>query len=457
MTEPDTRLGQAWRALRRQFDLRQDQQDADVVDASLRAGAQFGGTNLWVLFFAILIASVGLNVNSTAVIIGAMLISPLMGPIVGAGYGAAVLDVALIRQALKNLLVFAVLSLVTSATYFAISPLEQPQSELIARTSPTFWDVLIALFGGAAGMVAVTRRSYSNIIPGVAIATALMPPLCTVGFGLAHARWDMALGAFYLFTINGICIALAALGIARLLRLPFRGAVNDATRRRHRVFISLGLVVVMLPSAWFAHRVAQDEWFEQGARRVAQGFEQADDVSVIAHDLDVRARRLTLTVLQRDREEAVRKVAIERLKLAGIQDAQVAIRHAGDLPLDVAALRRELSADLQRTMLQQLRQANARTAALDARLTVVEQANRSAATQAAVLASELKVLLPTLHELELIQGSSGVTGVVLQVHRATHAAERLRLTAWLRERLRQPEVQWIEQVRPQPAPPTRRS
>ena len=171
------------------FDLRKDQQEPSVIDETVRSGAQFGGTNLWVLFFAILIASVGLNTNSTAVIIGAMLISPLMGPIVGMGYGAAVQDLGLIRMAGKNLAIFVVLSLLTSVLYFTLSPLEQPQSELMARTFPTLWDVLIAAFGGAAGMVAVTRRGYSNVVPGVAIATALMPPLCTAGFGIAHGRW----------------------------------------------------------------------------------------------------------------------------------------------------------------------------------------------------------------------------------------------------------------------------
>jgi uncharacterized hydrophobic protein (TIGR00271 family) len=212
----------------RLFSLRSDQQEADVIDGALRSGAQVVGTNLWVLFFAILIASVGLNVNSTAVIIGAMLISPLMGPIVGIGYGAAVADFTLIRAAAKNLGIFTALSLVTSVLYFSLSPLDQPQSELLARTSPTLWDVLIAAFGGAAGMVAVTRRTFNNIVPGVAIATALMPPLCTAGFGIANGRWDMFAGAFYLYVINSVFIAASALAVSKLLRLPPRGVVDDA-------------------------------------------------------------------------------------------------------------------------------------------------------------------------------------------------------------------------------------
>jgi uncharacterized hydrophobic protein (TIGR00271 family) len=218
--------------LARLFDLRQDQDTPEAIDESVRAGVRFGGTNLWVLFFAILVASVGLNVNSTAVIIGAMLISPLMGPIVGIGYGAAVADTALIRRALSNLAIFTALSLLTSSAYFALSPLEQPGSELMARTTPNLWDVLIAAFGGAAGMVGLTRRGFTNVVPGVAIATALMPPLCTVGFGLANARWDMAAGAAYLFIINGVFIAASTLAVARLMRLPPQGAVDEMMRAR---------------------------------------------------------------------------------------------------------------------------------------------------------------------------------------------------------------------------------
>lgn len=158
---------------------------------------------------AIAIASIGLNVNSTAVIIGAMLISPLMGPIVGLGYGTAVSDFSLIKLSFRNMLIFIVISLITSTLYFILSPLNEAQSELLARTQPTLWDVLIAFFGGVAGMLATARKEGSNVIPGVAIATALMPPLCTVGFGLAHQNWDFVIGAFYLFSINCVFIAFA--------------------------------------------------------------------------------------------------------------------------------------------------------------------------------------------------------------------------------------------------------
>ncbi|MFD2721075.1 DUF389 domain-containing protein [Hymenobacter monticola] len=184
------------RWLRARFDLNHDMVEPAEIVADVEAGIAFKGTNLWVLFFAILVASVGLNVNSTAVIIGAMLISPLMGPIVGVGFGAATSDVALVRRGLKNLAIAAGLSVLVSALYFRLTPLTDAGSELLARTQPTTWDVAIALFGGAAGAIGFTRREVGNVMPGVSIATALMPPLCTAGYGLATAHWSFMAGAF---------------------------------------------------------------------------------------------------------------------------------------------------------------------------------------------------------------------------------------------------------------------
>ena len=184
------------------FDLRHDQAERAEIDQTFRSGVEFRGTNLWVLIFAIFVASIGLNVNSTAVIIGAMLISPLMGPIMALGYGAGINDSALMRSSLFNLGLAVLLSLLASTAYFLLSPLSQAHSELLARTTPTIWDVLIALFGGLAGVVGVTRRVKSNLIPGVAIATALMPPLCTAGYGLAVGNWAYFDGAMYLSLIH---------------------------------------------------------------------------------------------------------------------------------------------------------------------------------------------------------------------------------------------------------------
>lgn len=182
----------SWHGFLNRFSLLDDKADDTMIDESLRAGVELRGATPWILMFAIFVASIGLNVNSTAVIIGAMLISPLMGPIMGIGYGIGIYDFALIRKSVGNLLIATLISLLTSTVYFALSPLTEAHSELLARTSPTIWDVLIALFGGFAGIIGVTRKEKTNVIPGVAIATALMPPLCTAGYGLANGNWAIS-------------------------------------------------------------------------------------------------------------------------------------------------------------------------------------------------------------------------------------------------------------------------
>src|SRR5574344_825089 len=192
------------------FNLDTEVENFDNIHQEILKGVSFRGTNLWILFFAIIVASVGLNMNSTAVIIGAMLISPLMGPINGMGYSIATYDFDLFRKSAKNFLFAILSSLVASTLYFVLSPVSTAHSALLARTSPTIYDVLIALFGGLAGIVAISSKQKGNVIPGVAIATALMPPLCTAGYGIATRQFDFFFGAFYLFTINTIFIAIAS-------------------------------------------------------------------------------------------------------------------------------------------------------------------------------------------------------------------------------------------------------
>ena len=193
------------RFLRDRFDLGEDSALQDEVVDNIFRGVDFRGTNLWVLIFATFVASLGLNVNSTAVIIGAMLISPLMGPIMGMGLSVGINDFDLLKRSVRNFGFMVLVSILTSTLYFVVSPLSGAQSELLARTVPTTYDVLIAFFGGLAGIVAQSRRDRtSTVIPGVAIATALMPPLCTAGYGLATLQLNYFLGAFYLFFINTV-------------------------------------------------------------------------------------------------------------------------------------------------------------------------------------------------------------------------------------------------------------
>lgn len=224
------------------------------TDFSIRKNADFISANAWTLIFAIFIASIGLNVNSTAVIIGAMLISPLMGPIVAIGYGLGINDFNLIKRSAKNLLIAVTISLLTSTIYFILTPISEAQSELLARTSPTFYDVLIAVFGGATGIVAMSRKEKSNAIPGVAIATALMPPLCTAGYGIANLNFSFMLGAFYLFIINSVFISLSTYIFTRMLNFEKVQFSDIQKQKKLDKWIMIGATLVLTPSiilAWF--------------------------------------------------------------------------------------------------------------------------------------------------------------------------------------------------------------
>lgn len=228
---------------------------------SIRDAVPYYGTNLWILIFAILIASVGLNVNSTPIVIGAMLISPLMGPIIGIGVAVGINDASFLRQSLRNFFFAMGIGLFTSMVYFWLSPLSEAHSELLARTSPTIYDVLIALFGGFAGMIALVSQKKWNVIPGVAIATALMPPLCTAGYGIATGQFHYFIGALYLFCINAVCIALSSWIVTRVLRFPFREFPEESERRRSIAIICGITIITLLPLVYFGYNTAQQSGY----------------------------------------------------------------------------------------------------------------------------------------------------------------------------------------------------
>ena len=239
-----------------------DSTDVEATVASISQSVEFRGVNIWVLFFAILIASIGLNVNSTAVIIGAMLISPLMGPINGIGLAVGTFDMDLLKKSARNLLLMVAISLLASTLYFLLSPLGDAQSELLARTRPTIFDVLIATFGGLAGIVASSRKSQPvTVISGVAIATALMPPLCTAGFGLATLQFRYFVGAFYLFFINSFFIALATFVIVRYLHFPKHKFVDATREKLVKRTIAVLSILVIIPSFFAAINVVKETVF----------------------------------------------------------------------------------------------------------------------------------------------------------------------------------------------------
>ncbi len=269
------------------FSLFEDKASNKTIDQRVRSDIRMKGSNLWVLMFAIFIASVGLNVNSTAVVIGAMLISPLMGPIVGIGYGAGVQDFLLVRDSFKNIVIAVAISVVTSFVYFFISPITIAQPEIVSRTMPTIWDVLIALFGGLAGIIALTREEKNNVVPGVAIATALMPPLCTAGFGLANGKWDYFFGAMYLFIINFVFIAMASYWVVKIFVVRKRSKEKEVINTKKTYLIMLiALVLTILPSSYLAYTFVAKEKFKTEAYKFVNKYFDIDSGNVAQVKVD---------------------------------------------------------------------------------------------------------------------------------------------------------------------------
>ena len=347
--------------LKDRFNLEEDKASERDTISEIQKGVVFRGTNLWILIFAILVCSVGLNVNSTAVIIGAMLISPLMGPIMGIGVGVGINDFELIIKALKNIGIAAALSVLTSMTYFFISPLSDVQSELLARTQPTLWDVLIAFFGGLAGIIAGSRKEKSNAIPGVAIATALMPPLCTAGFGLATGNWNFFFGAFYLFFINGVFISLATFLIVRFLRFHKKQFEEPAREKRVKQYIMALVLVTIIPSVYTAYRVVQRSVFEQKANLFINRELDFEKCKIIGKHLffspDSSAIEVTLFGEIQEKEE----IAEREKKLAdfGLENTKLIINQAysGEQGLDVESLAK-INQDIKTGVIEELYRRN---------------------------------------------------------------------------------------------------
>ncbi len=388
------------------FDLRHDQDENTVIDSAIRSGERIVGTNLWVLIFAILIASVGLNVNSTAVIIGAMLISPLMSPLLAIGYGAGISDYRLIRNAARSLLIFVALSVLTSTIYFWLSPLSQAQNELLARTTPTLWDVLIAFFGGCAGIVAQTRRGPSTILPGAAIATALMPPLCTAGYGIAAGNWEFVGGALYLFLINAFFITLATYLFVTLLGLPQHESGNPRLQRRAHVVIVLCVLALAVPSAWLAYGLVQDQLFLAATRDVSAALEREPKAIVLRKDVDMKLRTMAITLGGERLAPAIEATLTRRLQANGIRNARLVLRHVGAEKVDVATLRNELRSELMANVDGQVQQ---RTGALDALHLQITRAEREQAERTALI-PQLLAEYPALTRVSVAQGQRMARG-----------------------------------------------
>ena len=312
-----------WRIAKRFFNALPDKTDETAIVEQISDGVTFRGANLWVLIFAIFIACLGLNLNSTAVIIGAMLISPLMGPIIGMGLAVGRADLELLKRSLTNYGVSTVISVLTAALYFQLTPLTEAQSELLARTSPTLYDVLIALFGGAAGILALSTGGKGNVIPGVAIATALMPPLCTAGYGLAMGEWSFFFGACYLFFINTVFIALATYLGVRLLQFQPKQFVDKARLAVVNRYIAVIVVVTMLPAVYMTTQIIRQSVFENHVKQFVKQELNQPGTRILSEQADRETKTLDVVALGATLPNEMIEAARQRLADYQLADYQL--------------------------------------------------------------------------------------------------------------------------------------
>ena len=339
-------LGELREFMKGRFSLDEDKAQRDEVVAAISKGVEFRGVNLWVLIFATMIASLGLNVNSAAVIIGAMLISPIMGPIMGVGLALGINDFELLKKSLRNLALMFIVAIITSTVYFFISPLSSNSSELLARTVPTTYDVLIALFGGLAGIVAQTRQDRtSTVIPGVAIATALIPPLCTAGFGLATGQFRFFFGAFYLFFINSVFIALATYAMVRFLQYEKKVFIDKTRERTVKRLMMVITLVTFIPSVVIGFHMVRVSVFEAVADKyVSQVFNFPHTRVIECNKHYAQGKnpsQIELLLVGEPLGEEVIENARTQMRNFGLEKAELVVRQANtEDKVDVASLQK---------------------------------------------------------------------------------------------------------------------
>ncbi|GAA4316819.1 TIGR00341 family protein [Pontixanthobacter gangjinensis] len=327
----------------RLLDIHENTDRESTVEA-VKKDISFKGHNAWILIFSIFVASIGLNVSSTAVVIGAMLISPLMGPIVGVGMAVAINDVDTLRRSFVNLGIMVGLSVITASIYFFISPVKEETPELVARTYPTILDVLLAIFGGLALIIAKTKRgTIASVILGVAIATALMPPLCTVGYGIANAKWEFALGALYLFSINAVFIALSTFVVVKLLGFPLVKYANSKRRRRIAQIASTIALIVMIPSVILFVMLLRKQVFESKAREFLSETVSFAGAEVLKSTSDYKNKTIDIYMIGNTVPTAIIQTWQQKLQdIEALKESKIIVHQGVDQTQDIDRLSTEL-------------------------------------------------------------------------------------------------------------------
>ncbi len=433
--------------------LRNDKVPEEETIASIKASVEFRGANLWILIFAIFVASLGLNTNSAAVIIGAMLISPLMGPIMGMGLGVGINDFELLKRAFRSFATATIFSVLTATFYFAITPIDEAQSELLARTSPTIYDVLIALFGGLAGIVALcsTGQRGGNVIPGVAIATAIMPPLCTTGFGIATGNWIYAAGAFYLYLINSIFISLATFIGVNIFDFKKKVFVDKQREKRVKHIIVTIAVLTMLPSTLLTYMLVRENFFTSKANNFVAQVVTSEQTQVIAKEVDYHTKEIRLVTIGEEIPEKELTRMKSQMENFGLEDAKLSIVQ-GTKNLSASELKTMLNDPASRQAdknAQLLANEQQRADKLQKELDVYKKTE----LQAQSISAEMATLFPEAARVSIARTFSyavsdslqkdSLTLVSLTLKKKLNTETREKMEEWLKTRLKTPDMKLI--------------
>lgn len=412
------------------FDLHKGEEDKRAVLENVRSNISFTGSNLWILMAAVFIASIGLNVNSTAVIIGAMLISPLMGPIVGAGFALGIFDFHLLRKSLKNLLIATIASLLVSSIYFLLSPFKEAQSELLARTSPNIYDVLIAFFGGLVGVIAITRVEKGNPIPGVAIATALMPPLCTAGYGLATGNLKFFFGALFLYTINCVFIGISTFIIVKFLKYPPVNFVDKKEEKRVQNIVTIVSVLILIPSVYFAYSLYQEQKFRLSVNEFLEK-EIVDKGHTLIYkkvSFSTNPKKIELALLSKNYSQDEVDMLNKKLNDFGIENTSIEIKKSASD--DTSLLKDDLLNEV------------SKSDEKDKKIIELEQELSKNIFDNTQLLKESKILFPNINAITVsnnnfAQGDSLVKKTILIYKAETPLSEEdeLQFKNWIQQRL----------------------
>ena len=422
--------------------------DIPAASENIRKNIPFRGPNVYILFVAIIIASVGLNVNSIPVIIGAMLISPLMGPIIGLGLGLGTNDRELVLFSIKNLLVMVGISLLAATLYFILTPLEiDNPTELLARTRPTIYDVFIALFGGLAGVLETARKEKGTVLSGVAIATALMPPLCTVGYGIANLSLQYTLGALFLFTINCIFIALAAYLMAKFPKFPIRTVEQHRTRY---YILSYSLVILLMgTSIVTGYQVIRENNFTKSANRFVKKNQTIGKTYIYDYqvDIDEKPYRVELRLAGEALNSDTREMLMRDAESYGIMRSQIVIHEDATVQID-RFNETEIVKNLIATNTTNIQVRDDSIKVLNAQIAAYKQQELPAVQ----LAAELQVQLPTIKRVTFAKGtaleqnvvtSENQVVVVVYCSEIPSEEEKARVYEWLKVRLQVEDLEII--------------